>query len=137
MGEVLAKRGGPVPMEDSVGGSPGGRRCQRPGRTTKRYARGYALAAKKDTGRLLDELVGVASWSRANARCATAAARVSAQVLPGRWPASNGHRTYGYDTRRVLIDVWTLIGETPAAPGRNTPVASSTVSGGRGPRTSW
>ena len=41
---------------------------------TKRYARKYAAAAKKDKGRMLNELVGVTGWSRANARRAIAAA---------------------------------------------------------------
>jgi hypothetical protein len=34
---------------------------------TKRYARKYAAAAKKERGRILDELVRVSGWSRANA----------------------------------------------------------------------
>ena len=41
---------------------------------TKKYARQYAMAAKKDKGRMLDELVSVTGWSRANARRAIAAA---------------------------------------------------------------
>ncbi len=77
---------------------------------TKRYARGYALASKKDKGRLLDELVGVTGWSRANARRAIAAAgkRKGAARAVARKPRAP---TYGYDTLKVLIEVWTLIGE--------------------------
>ena len=57
---------------------------------TKKYAKEYERASKKGKGRVLDELVTVTGWSRANARRA---------------------RTYGYDTLKVLIEVWTLIGE--------------------------
>ena len=39
---------------------------------TKKYAREYAAAAKKDKGRMLDELVGVSGWSRANSRLSPA-----------------------------------------------------------------
>jgi len=35
---------------------------------TARYARAYARAAKKDKGRVLDQLVEVTGWSRDNAR---------------------------------------------------------------------
>lgn len=35
---------------------------------TTKYARGYRSASKKDKGRLLDEVVAVAGWSRDNAR---------------------------------------------------------------------
>lgn len=77
---------------------------------TKKYARGYALASKKDKGRLLDELVGVTGWSRANARRAIAVVgkrtgSAKSVVCKQRAP------TYGYDTLKVLIEVWTLIGE--------------------------
>ena len=41
---------------------------------TKKYARENAGAAKKERGRMLDELVGVSGWSRANARRPIAAA---------------------------------------------------------------
>jgi len=41
---------------------------------TTKYARDYALSGKKDKGWLLDELVGVTGWPRANARRAAAAA---------------------------------------------------------------
>ncbi|MBA3432153.1 MAG: transposase family protein [Actinobacteria bacterium] len=77
---------------------------------TKKYAGRYASAAKKDKGRMLDELVGVTGWSRANARRAISAAgkrkgSARAAVRKPRAP------TYGYDTLKVLIHVWTLIGE--------------------------
>jgi hypothetical protein len=35
---------------------------------TKKYTREYKRASKKDKGRMLDELVAVTGWSRANAR---------------------------------------------------------------------
>jgi len=77
---------------------------------TKKYARAYAAAAKKDKGRMLDELVGVTGWSRANARRAVPAAgarkgSARAVVRKPRAPV------YGYDTLKVLIEIWTLVGE--------------------------
>lgn len=77
---------------------------------TKKYAREYQRAPKKQKGHLLDELVGVTGWSRANARRAITTAgrskgRAGAVVRKRRAP------TYGYDTLKVLIEVWTLIGE--------------------------
>ena len=41
---------------------------------TKKYTRAYASAARKEKGRLLDELVGLTGWSRANARRSIAVA---------------------------------------------------------------
>ncbi len=64
---------------------------------TKKYAREYAGAAKKERGRMLDELVGVSGWSRANARRAIAAAskrrgEQTSRPGPGGGPqASSGH----------------------------------------------
>lgn len=77
---------------------------------TKKYARAYASAAKKDKGRMLDELVGVTGWSRANARRSIAAAgkRKGSARAVARKPRAP---TYGYDTLKVLIEIWTLIGE--------------------------
>ena len=77
---------------------------------TKTYARGYARASKKDKGRMLDELVAVTGWSRANARRAITRAtkrRGTARSVQ-RKPRA---RAYGYDTLKVLIEVWTLIGQ--------------------------
>lgn len=77
---------------------------------TKKYARAYASTSKLEKGRLLDELVGVSGWSRPNARRAIAAAgnRRGAARSVVRKPRAP---IYGYDTRKVLIEVWTLIGE--------------------------
>jgi hypothetical protein len=77
---------------------------------TKKYAREYARASKKDKGRMLDELVAVTGWSRANARRAITRAtkrRGTARSVQRKSRA----RTYGYDTLKVLIEVWTLIGQ--------------------------
>ena len=41
---------------------------------TTRYAKAYVKAAKKDKGRILDEVVSVTGWSRDNARRRLAAA---------------------------------------------------------------
>ena len=77
---------------------------------TKKYAREYGRASKKDKGRVLDELVAVTGWSRANARRAitVAAKRKGPARSARRKPRA---RTYGYDTLKVLIEVWTLIGQ--------------------------
>jgi len=77
---------------------------------TKKYARAYGSAARKEEGRLLDELVGVTGWSRANARrsIAVAAKRKGSARAVVRQQRS---LTYGYDTLKVLIHVWALIGE--------------------------
>ena len=59
---------------------------------------------------MLDELVAVTGWSRANARRAITRAtkrRGTARSVQ-RKPRA---RTYGYDTLKVLIEVWTLIGQ--------------------------
>ena len=77
---------------------------------TKRYAKEYERASKKERGRMLDELVAVTGWSRANARRAVRTAgrrRGPARAVQRKQRAP----TYGYDTLKVLIEVWTLIGE--------------------------
>ncbi len=76
---------------------------------TKKAAVEYAKAAKKEKGRILDELTGVTGWSRANARRALANARK--RKGPAKAVARRPRpRTYGYDTLRVLIQVWRLAG---------------------------
>lgn len=77
---------------------------------TKKYAREYASASKKVKGRLLDELVATTGWSRANARrqVATAGKRRGPAQAVERRPRGRG---YSYDALKVLIEVWTLIGE--------------------------
>lgn len=75
---------------------------------TKKYARAYAQAAKKDKGRLLEEVVAVTGWSRDNARRRlVAAARPGPRPVPGRRQRSV---KYSYDARRVLQRVWAVSG---------------------------
>ena len=76
---------------------------------TKKYAKEYECASKTDKGRMLDELVTVTGWSRANARRAiTSASKRKGARAVTRKPRA---RIYGYDTLKVLIEVWTLIGQ--------------------------
>lgn len=77
---------------------------------TKKYAREYAAASKKQRGRMLDELVWATGWSRANARRQVHAAMVrkGPQRAVKRAPRP---RTYGYDTLRLLIRIWMLAGQ--------------------------
>jgi hypothetical protein len=76
---------------------------------TKQYARDYAKGTKKAKGAVLDELVAVTGWSRANARRALSAAgkRKGPAKAVVRKPRG---RTYGYGTLKVLIEVWRLAG---------------------------
>lgn len=77
---------------------------------TKRAAREYDRAGKKDKGRILDELSARMGWSRANARrqLKAAGARKGRAAAVARRPRP---RTYGYDTLKVLQLIWTLVGE--------------------------
>ncbi|MDJ0358458.1 hypothetical protein [Paenarthrobacter sp. PH39-S1] len=76
---------------------------------TKQSAAEYARATKKGKGQILDELVAVTGWSRANARRAlsTALKRKTPVRKTKRKPR---RRTYGYDTLTALIRVWRLAG---------------------------
>ncbi|QIM15970.1 transposase family protein [Leucobacter insecticola] len=77
---------------------------------TKKYAREHAAGSKKVRGRLLDELVAMTGWSRANTRRQVSAAR--ARRGPQRalkWAPRP--RTYGYDTLKLLIVVWMFAGQ--------------------------
>ena len=76
---------------------------------TKKYARDYAQAAKKAKGVILDELVAVTGWSRANARrsLSTARKRKGPAKAVKRRPRP---RAYGYDMLKLLIQVWNLAG---------------------------
>ena len=69
--------------------------------------------AKKDKGRVLDEVVGVTGWSRDNVRRRlTAAAKTSpgagrqVAVVPRKQRAPK----YSYDARKVLQRVWAASG---------------------------
>jgi hypothetical protein len=76
---------------------------------TRQSASEYARATKKGKGQILDDLVGVTGWSRANARRALSAAgkRKTPVRKAKRKPRP---RTYGYDTLTALIRVWRLAG---------------------------
>lgn len=76
---------------------------------TKKHAAEYARASKKAKGVLLDQLVATTGWSRANARraLATALQRKGPAQAVKRRPRP---RTYGYDTLKLLIQVWNLAG---------------------------
>ncbi len=59
---------------------------------------------------MLDQLVAMTSWSRANARRALRAAG-KGKVRPARAVRRRPRRaTYGYDTLKLLIQVWSLAG---------------------------
>lgn len=76
---------------------------------TKKYAADYAKSSKNAKGLILDELVGVTGWSRANARRALSTARKRKGPAKSVTRKPRG-RTYGYDTLKVLISVWRLAG---------------------------
>lgn len=79
---------------------------------TSRYARAYVRAAKKDRGRILDQVVEVTGWSRDNARRRL----TQAAVAPGRGrqvakrPRTPRASKYSYDALKVLQKVWACSG---------------------------
>ena len=76
---------------------------------TKKHAAEYPKASKKAKGVMLDQLVATTGWSRANARRALTAAvnrKGPARVVK----RSPRPRTYGYDTLKLLIQIWNLAG---------------------------
>lgn len=76
---------------------------------TKKYAKAYRSASKSGKARMLDELVAVTGWSRANARRAVSAAgrrRGPVRVVVRKQRAP----IYGYDTLKVLQQVWAKMG---------------------------
>jgi len=77
---------------------------------TKAEASAYAKASKKVKGGILDRLVAEVGWSRANAR------RQLGRAFARRGPARGVARrprppTYGYDTVKVLQQVWVVAGQ--------------------------
>lgn len=75
---------------------------------TRKFAREYARASKKDKGRLLDEVVEVTGWSRDNARRRlAAAAKPRPRAVKTRKPRG---RKYSYDALKVLHRVWVFSG---------------------------
>lgn len=80
---------------------------------TTRFARAYGKAAKKDKGKLLDQVVEVTGWSRDNARRRLTAAAMrppgagrSVAVRPRKPRAPK----YSYDALKVLQRVWAASG---------------------------
>jgi transposase InsO family protein len=74
---------------------------------TAKYARAYRSAAKKDKGRLLDEVVAVTGWSRDNARRRLASAAKPRLAGPRR---RQRPRKYSMDALKVLQRVWAVSG---------------------------
>lgn len=74
---------------------------------TARYARAYRGASRADKGRMLDEVVAVTGWSRANARRRLVAAAVPRAVRPRKRDRA---RRYSYDATKVLQQVWAFSG---------------------------
>ncbi|MBK9435604.1 MAG: transposase family protein [Micrococcales bacterium] len=76
---------------------------------TAKYAKAYAKVAKKDKGRLLDEVVAVTGWSRDNARRRlTAAAKPRPRAM--KVARKRRARKYSYDATVVLQKVWAASG---------------------------
>jgi hypothetical protein len=76
---------------------------------TKKHAAKYRSASKKAKGVALDQLIATTGWSRANARRTLTTA--DKQKGPRRAVRRTPRRpTYGYDTRKLLIQVWSLAG---------------------------
>ncbi len=80
---------------------------------TTKFAKAYAEAAKKEKGRLLDEVVAVTGWSRDNARRRLSAA---ARLPPGsgrqvaKKPRKPRAPKYSYDALKVLQRGWAASG---------------------------
>ncbi len=77
---------------------------------TKKYAREYQRASKKQRGVLLDGLCQATGWSRDNARRAIRNASVRRGTASQQTRKARG-RKYSYDALKVLIEVWALVGE--------------------------
>jgi len=80
---------------------------------TSRYAKAYVKAAKKNKGRVLDEVVSVTGWSRDNARRRLVAA-AQRPPGPGRQVGKQQRRPrspkFSYDAVKVLQRVWAASG---------------------------
>ena len=80
---------------------------------TRRYAKAYARASKRDKGRILDQVVEVTGWSRDNARrrLATAATRPpGAGRQVARRPRKPRALKFSPDAVKVLQRVWAASG---------------------------
>jgi hypothetical protein len=77
---------------------------------TKKHGAEYGRASKKNKGVALDQLVATTGWSRANTRRAlTTAGKGKGPARPRKFTPRP--RTYGYDTLKLLIQVWRLAGQ--------------------------
>lgn len=82
---------------------------------TSKYAKQYGKAAKKDKGRVLDQVVEVTGWSRDHARRRLVAAS-SSKTSPGAGrqvavvPRKPRPPKYSYDALKVLQRVWAASG---------------------------
>ena len=85
------------------------------------FAHAYAVASKKDKGRILDEVVAATGWSRDNARRRLVAAEKGSLTPGGRksgyrrktvvaGPRRARARKYSYDALKVLQRVWEALG---------------------------
>lgn len=76
---------------------------------TRKFAREYAQASKKDRGVLLDQVVVITGWSRDNAR-----RRLSTAARPGPRSATRSRkpraRKFSHDATKVLQRVWAFSG---------------------------
>jgi hypothetical protein len=80
-----------------------------PREITEKYAAEQARVGKKVNGLMLDQLVAMTGWSRANARRAVTAA--GKRKGPARAVKHRPRpRTYGDDTLKLLIQGWNLVG---------------------------
>jgi hypothetical protein len=80
---------------------------------TTRYAKAYAKAAKRDKGRILDQVVEVTGWSRDNARRRLAAAATrppGAGRQVARRPRKPRAPKFSPDAVKVLARVWAASG---------------------------
>ncbi len=76
---------------------------------TKKHGAEYRSASKKAKGVMLNQLVAMTGWSRANARRALSA--VGKRKGPVRaLKRTPRPPTYGYDTLKLLIQIWSLAG---------------------------
>jgi hypothetical protein len=77
---------------------------------TTKHAAKYRNASKKAKALMLDQLVATTGWSRANTRRALGTAGKGKGPTRARKHTPRP-RTYGYDTLKLLIQVWRLAGQ--------------------------
>ncbi len=75
---------------------------------TRKFALAFAGAAKRDKGRLLDEVCAITGWSRANARRQLTAAGKPRRV--GKKTRTPQARKYSDACVQVLVKVWAWTG---------------------------